>query len=202
MNAPTDHPSGSANGVPGDYLDLRLAEFLDEVAGGGPAPGAGSVAPVMVALAAGLVARAGGQGGQSRKGRAKDAVTRAEEIRGLVAPLAHADADAYMRVTALAQDPSREDALHEALSDACEVPLAVARYAAEVAGLAAHLARRGDLGLRGEVMTAAALAEAAARVAAMLVRLSLSDREDPRIAQAARLAGQARRDASRVTYTS
>jgi methenyltetrahydrofolate cyclohydrolase len=184
------------------YLDHTLAEFLDEVATGRPAPGAGSVAAVVVALAAGLLAMAGRQ---SEGASAEEAVARAEEIRGFVAPLAQADAEDYARVIEASRrphdDPGRADALREALSDACEVPLAVARYAAEVAALAANLAQRGNTRWRGEVITAAALAETAARMAAMLVRLNLSGLQDPRITQAARLAGQARRDASRVTYT-
>ncbi|MGH8904484.1 MAG: cyclodeaminase/cyclohydrolase family protein [Egibacteraceae bacterium] len=184
------------------YLEHTLAEFLDEVAADRPTPGAGSAAAVVVALATGLLAMAGQQSDDA----SAEVAARIEELRRLVAPLAQADADAYARVIEVTRrpddDPGRADALRQALSGACEVPLAVARYAAEVAALAANLAQGANPRPRSEVIAAAALAETAGRIAAMLVRLNLSGLQDPRIAQVARLAGQARRDASRVTYTS
>src|SRR5439155_434727 len=39
----------------GDFLDAPLGDFLDTIAGEGPAPGGGSVAAIVVAMAAGLV---------------------------------------------------------------------------------------------------------------------------------------------------
>ena len=38
-----------------DLLDAPLREFLDTIAGEGPAPGGGSAAAIVVAMAAGLV---------------------------------------------------------------------------------------------------------------------------------------------------
>jgi methenyltetrahydrofolate cyclohydrolase len=126
------------------YLNLALTDFLDEVAADRPAPGAGSVAAVVVALAAGLLRMAGRQ---SDEALTQKVVARAEELRGLVAPLAQDDAEDYTQVIEVLgrphNDPGRAHALREALSGACQVPLAVAGYAAEVAALAANLAQRG-----------------------------------------------------------
>ena len=46
-------PHGPGAGRAG-YLDMRVGEFLDELAAAGPAPGGGSAAALAVALAAAL----------------------------------------------------------------------------------------------------------------------------------------------------
>lgn len=181
-----------------NYLRLTLGEFLDEVAAGQPAPGAGSVAAVTVAMAAGLVAMSARLSAEALRGTA----ARAEEIHRAIAPLAQADAEGYARVLEANRlprdDPERAAALCEAQAVACEVPLAVARHAAEIAALAADLGERGNPRLRGEAVAAGLLAEAGARVTGALVQLNLAVRDDPRIVEAARLTGEAGRHVTRL----
>jgi formiminotetrahydrofolate cyclodeaminase len=85
-------------------------------------------------------------------------------------------------------DPTRSDKLDAALSDAADSPLAIARLAAEVEGLARDLSAHGKRTLEGDANTAAELAAAARRAAARLVEINLSAKpDDPRAAEAKQL---------------
>jgi len=159
-----------------NYLEQSLADFLDSVASGEPTPGGGAVAAVAVALAAGL----SGMAARLSVGHLADAeelVERAEGLRQRVAPLAQEDASAYVRFLAAYRsqdngDPeSRRERIQTALSGA-DVPLAIAETGAEVAELAALLAREGNPNLRGDALAAALLAKAGTRAAAELVEIN------------------------------
>jgi formiminotetrahydrofolate cyclodeaminase len=89
-------------------------------------------------------------------------------------------------------DPDREARLREALSDAADSPLAIARVAGSVAVLAAELARTGNTHLTGDAITGTLLAEAACVSAARLVAINLARvPSDPRLDEAAELTRQA-----------
>ena len=184
MSPRTDNPVPMSN-VEG-FLGQRLDQFLDAIAAETPAPGGGSVAAVVVAMAAGLVAMAA-RFSAARWDEAEGLAERADELRRRVAPLAPADARAYEEVLTAFRLPRdlapevREDAVANALSHAAEVPLEIAREASEVAALAALVADRGNPNLRGDAVTAALLAAAGARAAANLVEINLWARaDDPR----------------------
>jgi formiminotetrahydrofolate cyclodeaminase len=186
-------------------LSLTVGELLDAVAARTPAPGGGACAALATALAAGLTAMAGRYVDPSVPGSASAAqvVARVEELRQQVGPLADADAAAYGRyleASRLPREPDpepRRQAVHAALSAASDVPLAVAEVAAEVAELAAGLARSGNPNLRGDALAATQLAAAAATTAATLVAENLAQsRDDPRVERAASLASAARASAA------
>ena len=69
------------------------------------------------------------------------------------------------------QQRTRIDA---ALSEAATIPMEVVEVAAQTARLAARLAADGNPRLRGDAITAALLAEAGARSAAVLVSINLA----------------------------
>jgi methenyltetrahydrofolate cyclohydrolase len=167
-----------------DYLRLSLGQFLDLVASEGPAPAGGSVAAVAVALAAGLSAMAARRS-TAHFADASKLATRSNSLRTSTAPLAQADAIAYGRVLSA----RREGNVHDALSQAADVPLAVAEAGAEVAEISSRLAREGNPNLEGDAIAAALLAEAAVRATARLVRINLSSTsfEDGRLARAEEL---------------
>jgi formiminotetrahydrofolate cyclodeaminase len=169
-----------------DYLRLPLDSFLDLVASGDPAPAGGSVAALAVALAAGLSAMAARLSTKHLSDSAKLA-QRAESLRQRVTPLARADAIAYGRV--LAARRAGEESVPDALSQAADVPLAVAAAGAEVAEISARLARNGNPNLEGDALAAALLAEAAVRAAAQLAKINLSSAgiHDGRLARAQEL---------------
>jgi methenyltetrahydrofolate cyclohydrolase len=170
----------------GRLASSSVADLLAEVAARTPAPGGGSSAAVAVALAAALVEMGGDERGAALRERALE--------------LAEADLSSYAPVIEVqrlpADDPDRADRLRSALSEASEVPLAVAEAGAEVARLATGLAHTGNRHLEGDATAGALLAEAATRAAARLVELNLAEQPaDPRL-EAARAAA-ARASAAR-----
>jgi formiminotetrahydrofolate cyclodeaminase len=167
--------------------------LLEAVASRAPSPGGGSVAAVVVALAASLVVKAGRLSGDEWQ-EAGGAIAQAEALLARVAPLAQADAVAYER--ALEALRTRDAALGPALSRAAEVPLLIAEAAVDVATLAQVVAEEGDADVRGDAVTAAILADAGARVACHLVEINLGALPaDERIARARGLCGSAGRAA-------
>ena len=156
-----------------------MQEFLASLAAGTPAPGGGAAIAVACAFAAALVEMAG------ELSRDHDAGTRMSELReraaaarSKVARLADDDAVAYGRVIDAqrlpAEHPSRQERIAGALSEAADVPLAIAQEAAELAELAAELAAAGNPNLRGDALAAVFLAEAAGQAAARLVEINLA----------------------------
>jgi formiminotetrahydrofolate cyclodeaminase len=165
-----------ADGPP-DYLELPVGRFLDLVAADEPAPGGGSVVAVSVALAAGLSSMAA-RLSTKQLADAAGLARRADGLRERVAPLARADAVAYGRVLAAQREREGDDhgdRVRAALSEAADVPLAVAEVGAEVAGIAARLAGDGNPNLVGDALCAVLLADAGVRVAVMLVEINLKE---------------------------
>ena len=161
-----------------NYAELPLGRFVDMVASREPAPGGGASAAVAVALAAALTAMAA-RFSADHLADAETIADRAEELRNKVMPLAQADAAAYGRVldayrTPRDDDEKRRRRIREALSEAADVPLSIAEVGVEVAGNAARLVEEGNPNLRGDAMTAAALAKAGVRAAATLVEINVS----------------------------
>jgi formiminotetrahydrofolate cyclodeaminase len=169
------------------FLDLKLKEFLDAVSARTPAPGGGSVAAVAASLAAGLTAMAARFAPEEWEGRA-GIVGRAEELRARLEPLADADAAAYAAFMA-----DRSDAT---LDRTIAIPHEIAEVAAELADLAAVVAREGNPNVRGDAAAGADLAAAAASVCSRLVAINASD--DARVAEARAFASAAADSARRA----
>ena len=171
----------------GDLLDAPLNDFLDTLAGEGPAPGGGSAAAIVVAMAAGLVtmvARASNEHWPEAGG----VVGQSETFRARVAPLAQADADVYtaamsaLRGREKLEERYRDQKLHAVLERAAEIPLKIAEAGSDLACLAALLVENGNPEVRADAAAASVLAEGGARVAAMLVETNLGATEDdPRV---------------------
>ena len=161
-----------------NYAELPLGRFMDMVASREPTPGGGASAAVAVALAAALTAMAA-RFSADHLADAETIADRVEELRNRVMPLAQADAAAYGRVldayhTPRDDDEKRRRRIREALSEAADVPLSIAEVGVEVAGNAERLVEEGNPNLRGDAVTAAALAKAGVRAAATLVEINVS----------------------------
>ncbi|MHB1835469.1 MAG: cyclodeaminase/cyclohydrolase family protein [Solirubrobacteraceae bacterium] len=181
--------------------DDPLAELLARVAARTPAPASGTAAAVTCATAAALaemVARfergapvAAGEAGPATG----EAAERAAVLRARALELAQRDLASYRPVLeALRLPPSDERrgaAVAAALSRAAEVPFEIVVVAAEVAALAEELAGRAGRHALGDACTAATLAEAACRSAALLVAVNLRGSGDERMQQAEGLAREA-----------
>lgn len=169
--------------------DLRV--ILDEIAGPSPAPGAGAVSGVVIAMAAGLIASAARRSTDWEEGKLVSA--QAQALRSRVESLAEANEEAYLEALALiesaSEDGGRDAAIGHALDTAAELPLAIAECAYDVALLGAEAARHAVRGGAEDAAAAATLAEAAARSAAGLVAANLISRpEDERVVHAKKLA--------------
>jgi methenyltetrahydrofolate cyclohydrolase len=184
-------------GAQPSYADIPVGTFLDALCAGTPAPAAGSAAALVLAQAAALCAKAARLSSrQLTADRAARLVTEAEQIRSRAASLIDEDPLAYQAVidqTRLLGGQSRAEAsaagsaddLAAALSASADVPMKVVELSVPVASMAAVLAESGKPALRGDAITAGLLAQAAARAAAVLVRINLAGLpSDPRHARA------------------
>ncbi len=183
--------------------DLRVV--LDEIAGPTPAPGAGAVSGVVVAMAAGLIASAARRSPDWPEARGVSA--QAQALRSRVERLAEANEEAYLEARALiegaAEDGGRDAAIGKALDAAAELPLSIAECAYDVALLGAEAAQHAAPGGAEDAAAAAVLAEAAARAAAGLVAANLiSMPGDDRVVHAQRLADAATDAAKRAVAAS
>jgi len=185
------------------YTNVPFEELLDTIAAETPAPGGGSVAAFVTEMAASLAAMAA-RFAHDWEGAA-GAIAQAETLRHRAAPLAVEDAVAYENVLTALRMPTdlepevRNTLIGETLSRAADVPLEIARTAADVAELAAEIAVSGNPNLRGDAAAAALLAAAAAHVAQNLVEINLATTEqDERIELARAVVRSAEQAAQRA----
>ena len=177
-----------------------LGRFLEEVADAKPAPGGGSSAALACALSAALVEMAARL---ARAGVFEREPERAGELRRRALELAERELTSYEQVLAAlrlpADDSDRERRIETALTEASGPPLAIAEAAAEAAVLGVEVARASSPSVRGDALTGAVLAEAAAAAAASLVQINLAGRVGDaaleRAREAQRRAGEARAEA-------
>jgi methenyltetrahydrofolate cyclohydrolase len=122
-----------------------------------------------------------------------DAFARAGELRTRALQLAEIELHAYEPVLEALRlprdDPERPARVSATQTEASKSPLEVARVGADVAELAADLARGGNPNLTGDAIAGALLAEAAAQAAARLVAINLT--EGPVVEEAAGHAARA-----------
>jgi formiminotetrahydrofolate cyclodeaminase len=172
------------------FLDQPVGQFLDQLAARTPTPGGGGAAALAAALAAGLAGMAA-RFSATRLPGAEEMAGHADDLRRRASALADADAEAYGAVLAafaLPRDPGndRDQRIRDALGRAAELPAEMAEIAAQVAGMAARLATEGNPNLCGDSVTAAVLAEAAARSSAVLVDINVTlGGLDPAVSQRA-----------------
>jgi methenyltetrahydrofolate cyclohydrolase len=171
----------------GDLLDAPVGELLETLAGESPSPGGGSAAAIVVAMAAGLVAKVA-RASLGYWDEAGGVIGQAESFRARVAPLAQADAEAYEEALSALRgreelaERYRDQQLRAALERSAEIPLRIAEAGCDLANLAALLVENGNPEVRADAAAAAILAESGARVAAQLVGTNLgATADDPRV---------------------
>lgn len=175
-----------------------LGELLEELAAPTPSPAAGTGCAWAVAIAAGLAELSAGVTVARADlapvhARMEEVRARLRELRASALELGDRDRSSFAPVLEAqrmpADDPAREGRLAEALSGAADVPLELARAAAEVADLATEVARTGHRAAAGDAATGGLLARAACTGAARIVLMNLtSQRDDPRADEARALA--------------
>jgi formiminotetrahydrofolate cyclodeaminase len=183
---------------PNHLPDLSCRDLLDLIASEERVPAGGSSAALVVAIAAGLVAKAA-RLSRSEWLEAGGAAAQADTLRARALSLAQSDAVAYENALATLEGiekvkPDRRDAaIQDALSRSAEVPLLISQTACDVSLLAADVAQAGNPELGADAGVAALLAEAAARAAGHLVEVNLATiPEDERTARGEELASKAK----------
>jgi formiminotetrahydrofolate cyclodeaminase len=186
------------------FLDQTLTAFPGQAAARQPAPGGGSAAALTVALSAGLTAMAA-RFSAPQVEDSEELAIQADQLRHRAAALVDEDACAYQAVLDTRRScGAGSSTAREAVQHAAIVPLQICELAGQTAALAARLATAGNSNLRGDVSTAALLAEAAARSAASLVRINIATGAShaglsPRAAHAASQARAAVRELELLT---
>jgi glutamate formiminotransferase/formiminotetrahydrofolate cyclodeaminase len=169
-----------------------LDGWIDELAGGAPAPGGGSAAALTGSLAGALVAMVarltiGRKAYAGVEARAQAILADAETLRGDLRRLVDEDAAAYGVVSAAYKiakdDPGRPRAIDAALLGAAHTPLETARRAARVAVLAGEIGAIGNKNARSDAKVAEGLARAALAGAVENVRVNVASLSDPAAGQ-------------------
>ncbi len=172
-------------------VDLRVTEFLTELARGSPSPGGGSASALAGALAAALVAMVAdltlGKGRYKKvedefKGVLRDATCLKTRMMCLVDEDTQAF-DALLAALRLSQGSAeakgkREVEIQRATKRATEVPLELARRSVEVLKLAVVVVQKGNVNAISDGRVAALLGEAAFRGGVYNVRINLSSLTD------------------------
>jgi formiminotetrahydrofolate cyclodeaminase len=166
-------------------------------------PAGGSAAAALIAVAAALLEKAS-KLSLAKWASADAALEQAHALRLRAEELVEADALAYMSfVEALRsakglRGKAHERAIAASRNGTIDVPLAIARLAAETVELADALAEHGNPNLRADATVAATLAAGAAMAAARLVAVNLSGVRDSRRNDADQIAGAARDKAGAI----
>ena len=181
-----------------------MRRFLDELADASPAPGAGAVAAVTTAMAAGLLAMAA-RASRDAWADARGVAAQAEALRDRAAPLADLNAAAYADAIGLLARSSdsdrggRDSELGAALSRAAALPLSIAETATDITELGVLVAEHAVPEARADAIAAVLLADAAAHAAAHLVRVNLTAQPgDERMTRAEELVAASSGAARRV----
>jgi methenyltetrahydrofolate cyclohydrolase len=177
-------PSMSKDPAPKSFP--LIAAVAEELAEGDGYPAGGAVAALVAALAGSLAAAAADRS-RSEWNEAGGARAQAQALRRRALELAERDAVAYAtarealatrrpdsQLEASVEDQDARDwRLGVAVKQAAGPPLELAASAADIAQLAAGIARFGAEDVRADAVVAAVLGAAAARAAAWLVQVNL-----------------------------
>jgi len=165
-----------------------LDGWLEELAGGTPAPGGGSAAALAGALAGALVAMVarltvGRKPYAAVQPRVAEILAEADALRAQLRRLVDDDAAAYAKVSAAYRlpkdDPRRTRAADEALIGAAQTPLAMARGAVRLLALAKEIGTIGNRNARSDALVAEALARAAVAGAVENVKVNVQSLSEP-----------------------
>ena len=177
-------------------IDIRsqsLGTFLDELASGNATPGGGAGAAIAGAMGAALLSMVANLTIGKKKYADVEADMRrirerTEAIRAEMTSLAELDAHVFDRVMAAyrlpketeVQQSSRTAAIQDALMDATQVPLKMARQASELFEYAPELTEKGNVQAVSDVGVGLLLADAAMRGGLMNVEINLALLQDER----------------------
>lgn len=173
------------------YIDEPMRHYLDGLASNAPAPGGGSVAALVGALAAALNSMVanftvGKEKYRDVEQEVQELLKRSEELRAELSALMQADTEAYGEVSQAygmakgtdQERAARTAAIQKALKNASAVPMRAAECSMQVIRQAAVLLEKGNVNLLSDVGVSARLGEAALQCAALNVEINLRGIKD------------------------
>lgn len=182
-----------------DYLGQPLSQYVADAAAKTSAPGGGSVAALVGALATSMASMAANFTAGKEKYAAVEpqiqaALASLEKDRRRLLELMHRDMEVYAAVmdayrlpkAAEAERTARDAAIQQALAASMEVPLEVARLAIRTLETAGELADIANANLLSDVAVAAVLAEATFVTGRINVEVNLGGLADERTVAAVR----------------
>ena len=177
-----------------------IEEWLTDLASERPAPGGGAAAGINAAVGAALVSMVcnltiGKPKFAEHEQLMRSSLAEAERLRAEAVQLAEDDAEAFSGVMAAYKLPKATDeekaartaAIQAGLAEAAEVPLAVAKVAAEIIRLSGRILDGSNPNVLSDVAVAASSAKSALESAALNVDINLVSIKDAEVRE--RLAG-------------
>ena len=174
------------------YADKSITEFLAELSSRSPTPGGGSAAALSGAIGASLVCMVcnltvGKEKYKAVEAEMQDILGKAERLRDALLGQIPADIAAYNGVAAASKLPRNTDeekaartaALQQALKNATQPPLEIARLCAQVMELCRPVGEKGNVSAVSDAGVGIAVAEAGLRSAALNVKINLGLIKDP-----------------------
>jgi formiminotetrahydrofolate cyclodeaminase/predicted GIY-YIG superfamily endonuclease len=172
-------------------VEMPIHQFLDELAGAAPTPGGGSASALAAAMGAAMVSMAcnltiGREKFKDVEAELQEVLVRAEELRRELTAAVDEDTAAYGAVSAAYKLPkgtdvekaARSAAIQQALRGATEVPLKVARAAAEVLPLTRIAQAKSNPNVASDARVAELLARAGFDGAVANVEINLGSIQD------------------------
>lgn len=172
-------------------MELKVNQLLQELASVSPTPGGGSVAALSGALGAALVAMVCRLTVDKPKyaevsEELQKVLSQVDQLRRKLAELVERDTEAFQGVMAAFRLPKeteeqkgeRSAAIQQATRLATEVPLEVISLSARVLELSQKVAEKGNVNALSDAGVAAEMARAAARGAALNVKINLGGLKD------------------------
>ncbi|MGI6738934.1 MAG: cyclodeaminase/cyclohydrolase family protein [Christensenellales bacterium] len=174
-----------------DFKYYTLQDFSDLTASSSPAPGGGSISAMTASYAAALVCMVaeltiGKKGYENVNDIMSDLLNKANTLRKDLLDNIQKDSssfDGYMLALKLPKNTDeekrlRQDAMQEALKNACNVPLGVAKKSIEVLKLSKIVCEKGNKNTLSDGLVSAYMARSAALGAIQNVLINLSGIKD------------------------
>lgn len=172
-------------------VEMKVKEFIAELASDSPAPGGGSVSAVSGALAAGLVAMVcrltiGKKGYEEVQSEMEQALAKAEALHQKLTQLVDDDTNAFNEVMAAFKMPKETDeekearkaAIQEAYKKAADVPYTIAKTCLEVLALAEGIVNKVNTNAISDIGVASLAAHTGLEGAVMNVKINLPSIKD------------------------
>lgn len=172
-------------------IEMKVKDFVAELASDSPAPGGGSVAAISGALGAGLISMVcrltiGKKGYEAVQADMEAALVKSDELHKRLVNLVDEDTNAFNAVMAAFKMPKdtpeekekRTAAIQTAFKKAADIPYTIAVTCAEVLTLAEALADKANTNAISDIGVAALSAYSGLEGAVMNVKINLPSIKD------------------------